>query len=134
MDAATFPEFDKEMAELMAQGGKNFIIDFGELDYISSAGLRSILVAAKKLKEKEFDAIISDYQMPEKNGLEFLRELREKGNKIPLILFTGKGREEVTQGITSAFSRRRINNGFLSGQNKSPPAATIASAFVPIKT
>jgi stage II sporulation protein AA (anti-sigma F factor antagonist) len=53
MDGASFPEFDKEMAELMARGGKNFIIDFGELDYISSAGLRSILVAAKKIKGKE---------------------------------------------------------------------------------
>ncbi|MBW1942976.1 MAG: STAS domain-containing protein, partial [Deltaproteobacteria bacterium] len=31
MDAVSFPEFDKEMAELMAGGGKNFIIDFGEL-------------------------------------------------------------------------------------------------------
>ncbi len=27
--------------------------------------------------------------------LEFLKELREQHNKIPFILFTGKGREEV---------------------------------------
>jgi PAS domain S-box-containing protein len=33
--------------------------------------------------------------MPHKNGLEFLKELREKNNKTPFILFTGKGREEV---------------------------------------
>jgi PAS domain S-box-containing protein len=33
--------------------------------------------------------------MPHKNGLEFLKELREQGKEIPFILFTGKGREEV---------------------------------------
>jgi len=42
-----------------------------------------------------FDAIISDYQMPEMNGIEFLRTVRASGNAIPFILFTGRGREVV---------------------------------------
>ena len=33
--------------------------------------------------------------MPQKNGLQFLQELRERHNKIPFFIFTGKGREEV---------------------------------------
>ncbi len=33
--------------------------------------------------------------MPLKNGLEFLKELRDQNNQIPFILFTGKGREDV---------------------------------------
>jgi CheY-like chemotaxis protein len=44
---------------------------------------------------EKFDVIVSDYQMPDKDGLEFLRELREKDNRTPFIIFTGKGREEV---------------------------------------
>jgi PAS domain S-box-containing protein len=55
----------------------------------------SVKEAMKKLEETDFDVIVSDYQMPEKDGLEFLEELREKGDHIPFILFTGKGREEV---------------------------------------
>ncbi|MDG6221944.1 MAG: PAS domain S-box protein [Candidatus Bathyarchaeota archaeon] len=51
--------------------------------------------AIKKLSEQTFDVIVSDYQMPEKDGLTFLKELRETGDEIPFILFTGKGREEV---------------------------------------
>jgi PAS domain S-box-containing protein len=51
--------------------------------------------ALKKLKRSEYDAVVSDYQMPEKNGLELLRELRQEGNYTPFILFTCKGKEEM---------------------------------------
>jgi DNA-binding response OmpR family regulator len=33
--------------------------------------------------------------MPDKSGLDFLKELREEKVDIPFILFTGRGREEV---------------------------------------
>lgn len=59
MDAISSPEFEKEVSELMAEGQKDFIIDFGELDYISSAGLRSILATAKKLESKEGKLLLS---------------------------------------------------------------------------
>jgi PAS domain S-box-containing protein len=39
--------------------------------------------------------VVSDYEMLQKNGLDFLKALREKSNQIPFILFTGKGREDV---------------------------------------
>ena len=55
----------------------------------------SIEEAFEMLKNQSYDAVISDYEMPGKNGLQFLRELREKGNDIPFVVFTGKGREEV---------------------------------------
>jgi PAS domain S-box-containing protein len=48
-----------------------------------------------KLAVGHYDVVVSDFEMPQKNGLQFLKELREKNNKIPFILFTGKGREEV---------------------------------------
>ncbi len=51
--------------------------------------------AFRKIRSAKFDIVISDYEMPQKNGLEFLKELREQNNQIPFILFTGKGREEV---------------------------------------
>ncbi len=51
--------------------------------------------AFKKLATGPYDVVVSDYEMPKKDGLQFLKELREQNNKIPFILFTGKGREEV---------------------------------------
>jgi len=51
--------------------------------------------ALEKLKHSEYDAIVSDYQMLGKNGLELLRELKKQGNDVPFILFTCKGKEEI---------------------------------------
>ena len=51
--------------------------------------------AFKKLSTGQYDVVVSDYEMPQKDGLQFLKELREQKNKIPFILFTGKGREEI---------------------------------------
>ena len=55
----------------------------------------SVDAAAKLMKKADFDVIVSDYQMPGKDGLEFLKELRQEGNKTPFIILTGKGMEEV---------------------------------------
>ncbi|MDQ2071744.1 PAS domain S-box protein [Haloarcula sp. NS06] len=42
-----------------------------------------------------YDCIISDYDMPGMNGLEFLERIREDAPKLPFILYTGKGSEEI---------------------------------------
>ena len=55
----------------------------------------SVKDAFRRLEKGQYDVIVSDYQIPGKDGLQFLRELREGGNAIPFIVFTGKGREEV---------------------------------------
>ncbi len=47
------------------------------------------------LREKRYDAIVSDYQMPGMDGIEFLKQVRASGNTVPFIIFTGRGREEV---------------------------------------
>ncbi len=71
---------------------KLILIDFGGFEICQA---KSVDEASEKLKTGNFDVIISDYEMPLKNGLQFLQELREQKNDIPFILFTGKGREEV---------------------------------------
>nr|WP_321353280.1 response regulator [uncultured Methanoregula sp.] len=45
--------------------------------------------------QNDYDVIISDYEMPVKNGIDFLKILRSRGNRTPFIVFTGRGREEI---------------------------------------
>lgn len=52
MDAVTAPQYDTTINELVAGGDTRFVVDFKGLDYISSAGLRSLLASAKLLKGK----------------------------------------------------------------------------------
>ncbi len=51
--------------------------------------------ALEMLKDRQYDAIVSDYQMPAMNGITFLKTLRFRGDTTPFILFTGRGREEI---------------------------------------
>lgn len=55
----------------------------------------SVREARGALSNNRYDAIVSDYQMPEEDGISFLRSLRENGDDTPFLLFTGKGREEI---------------------------------------
>ena len=50
MDAVTAPEFEKALGAWIDESEKHFVVDLSSLEYISSAGLRSILIIAKKLK------------------------------------------------------------------------------------
>ena len=50
MDAVSAPEFDQACAKIVSGGAKNIVVDLDQTDYISSAGLRSILAAGKTLK------------------------------------------------------------------------------------
>jgi PAS domain S-box-containing protein len=55
----------------------------------------SVREAMAELTKKRYDAIVSDYQMPGEDGIQFLKSLRAAGDRTPFIQFTGKGREEV---------------------------------------
>ncbi len=61
----------------------------------------SVEKAFEMLENQSYAAIISDYEMPTKNGLQFLAELRDKGNDIPFVIFTGRGREEVAMSTSN---------------------------------
>ncbi len=51
LDAITSGDFEKEVMPMIQQSGQPVLIDFGNLDYISSAGLRTLLLLAKEMKK-----------------------------------------------------------------------------------
>ena len=44
-------------------------------------------------QQKTFDVIVVDYDMPDINGIEFLKIFRKNGDFTPVIMFTGVGGE-----------------------------------------
>jgi len=72
---------------------KKLLMDIDGSFEIDQAGC--VDVGLSKLSTGHYDVVVSDYEMPQKDGLQFLTKLREQKNDIPFILFTGKGREEV---------------------------------------
>ena len=50
LDTSTSPDAEGRLSSLMEGEGVKILINFEKLDYISSAGLRVLLVSAKRLK------------------------------------------------------------------------------------
>ncbi|MHB8164303.1 MAG: response regulator, partial [Methanoregula sp.] len=66
--------------------GKAFLEQSGSITVVTSP---SVADAQERLAKRSFDAIVSDYQMPTTNGIEFLKFIRNRHDDLPFILFTG---------------------------------------------
>ncbi|TKX67948.1 PAS domain S-box protein [Halorubrum sp. SP9] len=56
----------------------------------------------ERLDTTDFDCIVSDYQMPHQDGIEFLDAVREDYQNLPFILYTGEGSEAVASDAIAA--------------------------------
>ncbi|QLH80229.1 hybrid sensor histidine kinase/response regulator [Halosimplex pelagicum] len=56
----------------------------------------------ERLAGERVDCVVSDYDMPGTNGIEFLERVRADRPDLPFILYTGKGSEEVASDAVSA--------------------------------
>jgi|GEM_PF-369917 len=76
------------------------LLDIGKI-YLDMSGnfsvdtSGSVSEAMEMIRQKRYDAIVSDYEMAEINGIEFLRYVRQQFKDLPFILFTGRGREDI---------------------------------------
>ena len=80
---------------------------------LADVAVTSVTAASDALDEVDggrFDCIVSDYDMPEMDGLAFFERLRETDRSIPFVLYTGKGSEEIASralnaGVTGYFQK-----------------------------
>jgi len=64
-----------------------------------------------RLQSGRIDCIVSDYEIPGQDGIEFLETVREIEPDLPFILFTGKGSEEVASDAISAGVTEYLQKG-----------------------
>jgi PAS domain S-box-containing protein len=77
---------------VLLEMGKEYLEQSGEFSVDTALSARAALDI---LNKNSYDAIVSDYLMPEMNGIEFLKRVRATDKTTPFIIFTGRGREEV---------------------------------------
>jgi PAS domain S-box-containing protein len=87
---------------------KLFLEKTGNILAVTTSSAREALLL---LKKQRFDAIVSDYEMPEMTGVQFLRELRIHGDHTPFIIFTGKGREQIVVEALNAGATFYLEKG-----------------------
>ena len=71
-------------------------------------GASSVESALKILESKEFDVVVSDIGMPERDGYDLIRSIRklpqDKGGRIPAVALTAYARvEDRLRALTSGF-------------------------------
>jgi PAS domain S-box-containing protein len=72
---------------------------------------RSVADGRERFAEESFDCLVSDYEMPGTNGIEFCETLREENIELPFILYTSTScgtlaTEALSAGVTDYVQKR----------------------------
>ena len=77
---------------------------------LKQAGFENMMIASsaidamEMLQKENFDLVLSDWKMPDKDGLELLEDMRKDTSlaKIPFIIITSEGGEESVRKAINA--------------------------------
>ena len=78
MDADSSPDAEKVVKEALGAEANRLLFDLGELEYLSSAGLRVLLSAAKEMRRREGKIVLCSLN-------EFVKEIFEVSGFQSLI-------------------------------------------------
>lgn len=93
LDSATTSGLEKSMQPLFETAGNRTLIDFSGLNYVSSAGLRVVLMAAKRAKQSQGRLVLCGL-------LPHVREVFEISGFLKIL--------EVADDRTAALSRLAV--------------------------
>ena len=72
--------------------------------------------AMSALTPQAFDCVLLDYALPGADGVEILKEIRAKGETVPVIALTGQGDEEVAVELMKAGAADYLNKNSLTAE------------------
>ena len=86
------PEFVEMAAAVLERADDRFVVETAT----------RVDEGLTRLAEGDVDCVVSDYDMPGQNGIGFLEAVRERHGRLPFVLLTGKGSEDVASEAISA--------------------------------
>ncbi|MFW5922015.1 MAG: response regulator, partial [Halodesulfurarchaeum sp.] len=86
-------------------------------DRLSVVTARTVEAGMDEVETRDIDCIVADYDLPKRDGIDFLESVREDHPRLPFILYTGKGSEGVasdaiSKGVTDYFQKGRVPNQY----------------------
>ena len=84
------PGFEKKIFEVIDDGTRSVVVDFASLDYISSAGLRVLLKAAKELKRSDGKIVLCSMK-------DYIKEVFEIAGFVSLFPITSSVGDAVKE-------------------------------------
>lgn len=73
-----------------------------------------VLAAIGRLSEARFDCVLLDFNLPDGDGLTFLRGLRTAGIDVPVVMLTGQSDPEVVADLVMAGAADYVPKALLS--------------------
>ncbi len=80
-------------------------------DRIEAETVADPTAALERVLAGEVDCVVSDYDMPDTDGIELLEAVREEYPDLPFFLFTGQGSEEVASAAIAAGATGYLQKG-----------------------
>jgi len=68
------------------------------------------------LGSKSVDLVLSDINMPNMDGLEFIKQVRGNGNNVPIVMITTEGGEDIINEAISSGANSSIKKPFTTDQ------------------
>ncbi|MFC1896638.1 STAS domain-containing protein [Thermodesulfobacteriota bacterium] len=93
LDSNTSPDFEKKVFEAIEGGVTRLVVDCEGLDYVSSAGLRVILKATKRLKKTEGMIVVCSMR-------DYIREVFEMAG-FDSFIPVARNREEALKALAA---------------------------------
>ncbi|MCT7949514.1 response regulator [Ancylothrix sp. C2] len=120
------------VAPIMEETLKILVVDDDQVDRMAvrralqSARVRMELseapdcaTALATLYEQTFDCVFLDYLLPDGDGLTLVKEIRSAGFKMPLVVLTGQGDEQIAVDLMKAGASDYLSKAKVSSENLS---------------
>ncbi|SFR67524.1 PAS domain S-box protein [Halogeometricum limi] len=102
------PAFGELVATHLERRGFDVV---SEIDPEAAVQRLSDSTAGEQTDAEPIDCVVSDYEMGETTGIDLLRRVRDRDERLPFVLFTSRGSEEVaseaiSEGVTDYIQKQ----------------------------